>query len=85
MSTNQGDRIMICDACTSVQQIRIFRDVDGSIAVEINGVWQDLGQIEALARADGYRSVGAFFAYFKRKGLPFRGVLIKWSMEVPHA
>jgi len=68
--------------CTSVQPLRIYRDVDG-IAVDIIGAWQDQGQIAALARAEGFHSVGAFFAYFKRKGLPFRGVLIKW--EAHHA
>jgi len=97
----RGDRLQLCRAdstperftirddvtCTSVQPIRLYRDVDGQIAVDINGVWQDDDQLAALAKADGFRGVGQFLAYFKRKGLPFKGVLIKWAPapEASHA
>ncbi len=72
--------------CTSVQNIRFYRDVDGQIDVDISGAWQASHQVAALARAEGFRGVGQFLAYFKRKGLPFKGVLIKWQarQESPH-
>lgn len=69
--------------CTSVQPIRIYRDVDG-IAVDISDAWQDQGQIAALARADGFNNTVDFLRYFERKGLPFEGVLIKWEVRPVH-
>lgn len=67
--------------CTSVQPIRIYRTDHNWTGVELGGEYLILIHIRDLALADGFKSTMDFLRYFERKGLPFEGVLIKWSAQ----
>lgn len=60
--------------CISVEAITIYK------RVEVSGRWLTSGEVEKLAKADGFETVDQFFDFFRKEhGLPFRGLLIKWE------
>lgn len=67
--------------CTSVQPIRIYKDRPTWTGVELDGKYLILAEIRRLALADGFATTMDFLRHFERKGLPFEGLLIKWTQQ----
>lgn len=61
------------DICTMEREIHINKG-----CVKLDGVSLASEAIEKLAKADGFESKAAFYAYFEKAGFPFRGQLVEW-------
>jgi len=75
----RGCRKLREEVCTSAEPIGIGRD--GFVLLGDGDGFKKLApdEIEALAAADGFESVEAFFDFFNTTHrLPFNGLLIKW-------
>jgi hypothetical protein len=77
-------RLLRTETCTAVTSIDIGKNVMGEDHVLHDGRFLDRAQVEWLARADGFDSVEAFFAFFRdtygrTHGPTFRGELIAWQ------
>lgn len=71
-------RKLLDAVCRRVDSIDIGYEL-GHVVVRVNSEPLLLAQIQALAQADGFGTVGAFMAFFDNHyGLPFSGEIIKW-------
>jgi len=62
--------------CTGVARIVLTDD-----GIDVDGKRQSADARSAMARADGFQTFSDMAAWFKpRYGLPFEGVLIRWSV-----
>jgi len=57
-----------------------FVRVDDDVKVLLKNEPLSAGEIEQLARADGFSDARKFLQFFMADGLPFHGVLIKWHI-----
>lgn len=64
-----------------VQDIRLFVDGDGRAQVEIDGVLLAEDELEALAKADGFKC-WRVMAHFWNGLYPFAGDLIHWKWPI---
>ncbi len=71
-------RKLLDAVCLRVDSIDIGHEV-GHVVVRVNGEPLLREEMATLAKADGFETVSAFFAFFDNHyGLPFSGEIIKW-------
>jgi hypothetical protein len=68
--------------CIAFEDILITAGSRGPATVVINGVTLDHGELEALARKDGFADFDEMATYWRGR-LPFVGHVIHWK-EVTH-
>lgn len=72
----KGARLLMRVKCTRVEEIVITNTPLPRLVVD--GHLLDTDEEEALARRDGFDSFAAMMAFWKDRGLPFKGHIIHW-------
>ncbi len=81
---NTGMRTRACTRilttiCTAVDYI-YFTDVRGMDIAVVGNRQLSWGEMEVLAKADGFKDVTEFFRFFNRQyGPDFEGVIVRWA------
>ena len=84
MRTRECRKLLDPDpTCIAVDPIDMIV-VDDDVQVLVKDEPLSPLELDRLARADGFDDVRKFLLFFKERGLPFTGVLIKWRLEEGH-